>query len=224
MRVNASPLPNQRHHPIHESKMNSSQIFLSPGWRIARLGDVCETATGGTPSRGNPNYFGGDIPWVKSGELEDGIIFDTEEKITNEALANSNAKIFPKGTLLIALYGATVGRLSILGIDATTNQAVCAIFPNVEQMDTNYLFHFLFQEREKLLAQSFGGAQPNISQAIVRDIEIPLPPLPEQRRIAARLNEIMAEVARARQAAQAQLDALNALPAAYLKKAFRGEL
>ncbi len=91
-------------------------------------------------------------------------------------------------------------------------------------MDTNYLFHFLFQEREKLLAQSFGGAQPNISQAIVRDIEIPLPPLPEQRRIAARLNEIMAEVARARQAAQAQLDALNALPAAYLKKAFRGEL
>ncbi|MEW6083212.1 MAG: restriction endonuclease subunit S [Chloroflexota bacterium] len=151
-----------------------------------KLSDVCETTSGGTPLRSVADYYGGDIPWVKSGELLDGWITDTEEKITKAGLASSSAKLFPAGTLLIALYGATVGRLGILGIDATTNQAVCGITPN-EQLDRDFLFYYLLKQREKLIGCRTGGAQPNISQEIIRELDIPLPPLTEQKRIASLL-------------------------------------
>ncbi len=122
--------------------MNKETIL--PGhWQVKTLGEVCTTTSGGTPSRRNLNYYGGSIPWVKSGELNKGVIYDTEEKITDEAIKNSSAKVFPKGTLLIALYGATIGKLAFLGVDAATNQAVCGIFKS-ENVDSNYLFHYLF--------------------------------------------------------------------------------
>ena len=151
-----------------------------------KLKDVCDTMSGGTPSRDIAAYYGGDIPWVKSGELLDGLITDTEEKITKAAVASSSAKLFSAGTLLIALYGATVGRLGILGIDATTNQAVCGITPN-EQLDRDFLFYYLLKQREKLIDSRTGGAQPNINQEIIRELDIPLPPLTEQKRIASLL-------------------------------------
>ena len=97
--------------------------------KTVRLGDICRTASGGTPSRTNAGYYGGVIPWVKSGELPDGIVSSIEETITEVGLKNSSAKVFPKGTVLLALYGATVGKVGILPCDAATNQAVCAIFP-----------------------------------------------------------------------------------------------
>ena len=103
---------------------------LPENWEVKKLGDVCFTTSGGTPSRKNSSYYGGTIPWVKSGELDKGLILDTEEKITEEAIRNSSAKVFPKGTLLIALYGATIGKLAFLGIDAATNQAICGIYKN----------------------------------------------------------------------------------------------
>src|SRR6266849_5947772 len=96
-------------------------------WAATRIGDECETASGCTPPRNVTHYFGGDIPWVKSGELNDGHISTTEETLTQLGLNESAAKIFPSGTLLIALYGATVGRLGMLRMAAATNQAVCAI-------------------------------------------------------------------------------------------------
>jgi type I restriction enzyme S subunit len=94
--------------------MQPTLSILPAGWKWSRLGDVCKTTSGGTPSRRKAEYFTGDIPWVKSGELPDGILTDVEECITKEAVANSSAKLFPAGTLLIALYGATVGKLGIL--------------------------------------------------------------------------------------------------------------
>ena len=97
---------------------------LPSNWATAKLGEICFTTSGGTPSRKVKKFFDGNIPWVKSGELKHNIILDTEEKISDEALDNSSAKIFPKGTLLIALYGATVGKLAFLGIEAASNQAV----------------------------------------------------------------------------------------------------
>lgn len=154
--------------------------------RVVRLGDVAETSSGGTPQRGVLKYYGGNIPWIKSGELPDGLITQVEEFITEEGLAKSSAKIFPSGTLLIAMYGATVGRLGILGMAAATNQAVCAITPSSE-IDQEYLFFWLLTIRNELIEASFGGAQPNISQTVIRDIEIPLPPIDEQLRIAAYL-------------------------------------
>src|SRR2546430_2769555 len=99
-------------------------------FKTIKLGDAAETASGGTPPRGNKLYFGGDIPWVKSGELPDGEITSVGERITTLGLEQSAAKVFEKGTLVIAMYGATVGKLGILGLRAATNQAVCAIVPD----------------------------------------------------------------------------------------------
>ncbi|MBD2538671.1 restriction endonuclease subunit S [Coleofasciculus sp. FACHB-SPT36] len=164
--------------------MTSEAQKLPKGWQWVRLEELCDTTSGGTPSRKISSYYGGDIPWVKSGELEDCLIYKTEEKITQKAVNNSSAKVFSSGTLLIALYGATVGKLGILQVNAATNQAVCAIFPR-EYIYRDYLYFYLLSQRNKLLQLSAGGAQANISQEIIRRLEIPLPPLAEQKRIAA---------------------------------------
>jgi type I restriction enzyme S subunit len=192
---------------------------LPEGWRWVKLGDVCDTTSGGTPSRGNSSFYGGSIPWVKSGELNNANITSTEESITQDAVKNSSAKVFKAGTLLIAMYGATVGKLGILDIDAATNQAVCAVFPS-EVVERDYLFFYLLAERSELLKLSFGGAQPNISQTVIRALGVLLPPISEQKRIVGILRDRLAAVEQARQATQAQLEAAQALPAAYLRQIF----
>ncbi len=161
-----------------------------------KLGEICETTSGGTPNRKNDAYYGGSIPWVKSGELGKGVIFDTEEKITEEAVKESSAKIFPEGTLLIALYGATIGKLGFLGVPAATNQAVCGIFAN-EKIDLQFLSYYLFHKRNDLIAQGTGGAQPNISQTILKNLPIPLPPLATQHAIVTRIETLFAELDKA---------------------------
>ena len=102
---------------------------LPADWEWMTIGDVADTTSGGTPSRKYSEYFEGTIPWVKSGELGDGLVSITEEKITETAIKNSSAKIFPAGSVLVALYGATVGKVGILNMDAASNQAVCALYP-----------------------------------------------------------------------------------------------
>jgi type I restriction enzyme S subunit len=159
-----------------------------PLWKLVPLGDLCRTTSGGTPSRKRPDYFHGPIPWVKSGELTDGPVSEVEEFITEEALADSSAKVFRAGTLLIALYGATVGKLGVLTRDAATNQAICAIFPPKE-LDTRFLFWYLRHRRADLVARAVGGAQPNISQAILRGVDVPVPPIAQQRRIVAEIEK-----------------------------------
>jgi type I restriction enzyme, S subunit len=192
-------------------------------WPIVLLGEACKTTSGGTPSRKNPDFFDGSIPWVKSGELPDGPVFDVEESISEEALRQSSAKLFPAGTLLIALYGATVGKLGILTKPAATNQAVCAIFPS-DEIDTKFLFWFLRFKRSDLVAQAVGGAQPNISQGIIRSIEIPIPHLDQQKHIVAeiekqfsRLDEAVANLKRVKAN-------LKRYKAAVLKAAVEGRL
>lgn len=196
---------------------------LPDGWIWAKLGEVCKTTSGGTPSRKSAEYFTGDIPWVKSGELPDGLITEVEERITEGAIANSSAKLFPVGTLLIALYGATVGKLGILKEDATTNQAVCAVFPP-EYLDTKYLFWYLRFVRSDLIAQAVGGAQPNISQRILRELLVPIAPLDQQKLIVAeiakqfsRLDEAVADLKRVKAN-------LKRYKAAVLKAAVEGRL
>ena len=132
--------------------------------------------------------WSGGVSLVKSGDFGDRVVYETSEFLTEEGLASSNAKVFPRGTLCIALYGATVGKLGILGIDAATNQAVCAVFPD-ESLDTRFLYYFFQGKRRELIEQGKGGAQSNISQGIVRDTLLPLPPLPEQRLIVAETRE-----------------------------------
>ena len=153
------------------------------GWKRTALGELSKTTSGGTPSRKRKDYYDGTIPWVKSGELNDGYIENTDEQISELGLKNSSAKLFSPGTLLIALYGATVGKTSILRTSAATNQAVCGITPSAI-LDTEYLRYHLVFLRPKLLGHRYGGAQPNISQQIIRNLDVDYPPLSEQKKIA----------------------------------------
>ncbi|MDP2222555.1 MAG: restriction endonuclease subunit S [Hydrogenophaga sp.] len=174
------------------------------------IGDFCQTGSGGTPSRDQMAryYDGGTIPWVKSGELRESVITSTEEHVTEAALKETSVKLVPKNALLVAMYGATVGRLGILGVPATTNQAVCHLVPDPSRAEVRYLFRALETKVSEMLRRTVGGAQPNINQGIVRELTIPLPPLPEQHRIAAILD--LADTLRTqRRAALAQLDSLT---------------
>ena len=161
---------------------------LPKQWKYIKLGDIAGTQSGGTPRRNQVEFFDGNIPWVKSGELGDKVVTETEEKITEFAIEQSSAKLFPVGTLCIALYGATVGKLGILGIEAATNQAVCGIFLPKE-VKTWYAYYYLLSIRKQLIDLGKGGAQSNISSGIIKDIKFPIAPLNEQKRIIAKIEQ-----------------------------------
>jgi type I restriction enzyme M protein len=156
-------------------------------FEIIKIGDVFKTSSGGTPLRNKTEYYeNGSIPWLKSGEVAQGYIYQAEEFITEEGLKNSSAKLFPVNSVLVAMYGATAGQVGILKFEATTNQAVCAIYPN-EKAIPEYLYWILKQQTQAFVALSGGGGQPNISQQIIKDFEIPLPPLEIQQQIVAEI-------------------------------------
>ena len=152
------------------------------GWVWTTLGNIGIWQSGGTPSRSNKSYYGGNIPWLKTGDLNDGVITSIPESITEEAVASSSAKINPEGSILIAMYGATIGKLGILTFPATTNQACCACIEYFA-ITQYYLFYFLLSQRDMFISKGGGGAQPNISKEIIVNTAIPLPPLAEQERI-----------------------------------------
>ena len=157
-------------------------------WVWTTLSEVGTWQSGGTPSRSNKSYYGGNIPWLKTGDLNDGLISNIPESITEEAVANSSAKINPTGSVLIAMYGATIGKLGILTFPATTNQACCACI-EYEVVAQMYLFYFLLSQRTAFIEKGGGGAQPNISKEIIVNTYIPLPPLSEQHRIVAEIKK-----------------------------------
>lgn len=163
------------------SKSHSYQRFA--------IKDFAEVITGGTPSTAVNEYWErGIIPWLNSGELNSRYITKSSNFITESGLKNSNAKMMPPDTVLIALTGATTGVTALLKIEACANQSVTGILPS-KNHDSQYLYFYLSSLRQKILDKSWGGAQKHISQGYVKDIEIPLPPLPEQRRIAAILDK-----------------------------------
>lgn len=151
--------------------------------------DFAEVVTGGTPSTVIKEYWeNGKIPWLNSGELNNRFITNSSNYITEAGLKNSNAKMMPLDTVLIALTGATTGVTALLKIEACANQSVTGILPS-DNHDPKYLFFYLNSLRQQILDKSWGGAQKHISQGYVKEIEVPLPPLPEQRRIAAILDK-----------------------------------
>lgn len=161
---------------VHPSVLAAKMIFrhLQEHYPVLKIADIADTTSGGTPNRGMPEYYNGEIPWVKSGELKDGMITTCDEYITEAGLKNSSAKLFPKGTLLVAMYGANIGKTGVLDFDATTNQAVCAIFPKVD-ISREFLYWYFKQQRIDFIAVGKGGAQPNISQTIINNASIVVP-------------------------------------------------
>ena len=192
-------------------------------WVWVRLESVASWGSGGTPSRKHEEYYNGDILWIKTGELNNGWIYDTEEKITDEGLKKSSAKLFPPYSVLIAMYGATIGKVAILGVPATTNQA-CACAVCNQSLLYMYLFYYCISQKNVFIEKGKGGAQPNISQIILKQHPIPLPPLSEQQRIVERIEELFAKLDEAKERLQEVANSFAVRKAAILHKAFTGEL
>jgi type I restriction enzyme S subunit len=167
---------------------------LPEGWAETTLGEVADWGSGGTPSRSEPSFYGGTIPWIKSGELNSRYVTTTEELITEAAIRNSSAKLFPAGSVAIAMYGATIGKTAILGVDASTNQACAVGAPIKGIIEKEFLYRMLQNEKEAFIKKGKGGAQPNISQAVIKEHVVSLPSLAEQTRIIQKLNELLAQV------------------------------
>jgi len=159
-------------------------------WKWVRLGEVGEWGAGSTPLRSNPNYYDGDIPWLKTGDLTDGYIDSVSEHVTDVALKETSLKINPVGSVLMAMYGATIGKLGILNIESTTNQACCACV-TYDGIYNKYLFYYLMAQRSNFIKMGAGGAQPNISRTKIINYIISLPPLEEQKRIIEKIEELM---------------------------------
>jgi len=173
------------------NRNTTSKLTLSKPHLIKKIKDICTVSSGGTPSRDRKEYYKGNIPWIKTGEVVNGIIYDTEEKITIDAIANSSAKIYPKNSLIIAMYGQglTRGRTAKLGIDASTNQA-CAVLFDIDNsiILTDYLWMYLMGEYDRLRELASGNSQPNLNAQMIKDYNVIIPSLEIQSAIVDNIN------------------------------------
>ena len=189
-------------------------------WETKKLGDVCETGAGGTPLKSKKEYYdSGTIPWLLSGEVSQRDIRRAKCFISDAGLKNSSAKLFPVNTVLVAMYGATAGQVGILRFEACTNQAVCGILPN-QQTIPEFIYYTFLLKKNELVATASGNAQPNISQTKIKNTLIPLPPLPEQRRIVGILDEAFAGIDKIIANTEQNLSNARELFESYLNNAF----
>ena len=166
---------------------------IPESWRWCKLGNVGDWGAGATPNRNKFEYYNnGTIPWLKTGDLNDSYIDEIPEYITEQALKETSVSIKPKGSILIAMYGATIGKLGILNIDSTTNQACCAC--KCIEINNLYLFYYLMSQRNNLKEMGMGGAQPNISRELLVNYYFTLPPFKEQNRIVEKIKSIFTQL------------------------------
>lgn len=197
---------------------------IPDSWEWIRLNEVGVWAAGATPSRRHPEYYGGNIPWLKTGDLNDGIVNETSEKITELGVKNSSVKVNKPGNVLIAMYGATIGKLGIVGDkELVTNQACCgcSLFDGVYNW---YLFYYLLSSRKQLIDLGSGGAQPNISKNKIEKFVFPLPPFSEQSRIAAKIAQLFALLRKVESSTQQYAELQTLLKSKVLDLAVRGKL
>ncbi len=183
-------------HIVKQGKYKSS-------YELLKISSLCNISSGGTPSRGNKHYFNGDIPWIKTGELNNEILLDTEEKITESGLNNSSAKLYPRGSIVIAMYGATIGKTAKLGIESTTNQACAVLFDiKTDIVLTDYLWLYIQSQTDNLKKMAYGSAQPNLNAGIIADYPVPLPPIEIQNEIATHISGLKQEIKKLRTTAE----------------------
>ena len=191
---------------------------MKEGWEYNKIGKLCKTYSGGTPLKNVKEYYqNGNIPWLRSGEVCKKYISETEMFITQKGLENSSAKYYPIDTVVVAMYGATAAQVGILKIEATSNQAVCGILPNRKFLP-EFLYYFFCYRKEFLASQAQGGAQPNISQVKIKNLEVPVPPLSEQQRIVDYLDAAFAKIDAMKANAEKSLNEAKALFQASLKE------
>lgn len=200
-----------------------TDMILPEGWVEARLGDIVTWGSGGTPSRKVRSYYNGNIPWVKTGDLGEKFIEKTAERISQEAIDNSNAKIFSKGSVILAMYGATIGKVSILKYEAATNQA-CAVASLNVFVASLFLYYLLKSDKNAFIAKGKGGAQPNISQTIIKLHLIKLPPIAEQEEIAQRVDRAIGHVDELKSRLETLLTTLKTFRQSVLNAAVTGKL
>lgn len=180
--------------------------FTEP-WVYRKISEIATTSSGGTPSRSIPNYYYGDIKWFTTTELKDNYLYDSVEHITREALNNSSAKMFSANTILMAMYGATIGKLGVLKEPSTTNQACCAIKCN--DIVEIFLFYILLYNRKSIIEKGCGAGQPNISQAIVNELSFLVPPCEKEQQAIANILSKMDNEITALEAKRAKYEAIK---------------
>lgn len=208
---------------LFESYLNAIFTCKGDDWVEKKLGELSEVQSGGTPLRHKSEYWGGDIAWYSSGELNDLYTITPQRHITDMGLGNSNAKLFPKGSLLIGMYDTAALKMSILDRDAAFNQAVAGMKPN-ENIDLVFMLHALNFVKPEVLSLRRGVRQKNLSLKKIKNIAVVLPGLVEQRRVVEQLASISNETQRLEAIYEQKLAALNELKQSILQRAFSGEL
>jgi hypothetical protein len=188
-----------------------SSVFVAAAERV-RLDDLAITArAGGTPDRKQPSYFGGSIPWLKSGEVDNPAIHATEESLSQAGMDSSSAWVVPSGTVVIAMYGATAGAVGWTEVPLATNQAVLSVVPNSDRIQPRLLFHLLRGEAASMKALAVGAAQPNLSKRVLVGFPIALPPFDQQKRLTGLLDMLLAASHQAERQCRAVTSARDAL-------------
>ncbi|EMS6535071.1 restriction endonuclease subunit S [Campylobacter upsaliensis] len=214
--------------PNIESKNSDIEYLglIPHHWEVVRSGLIYKNISSGTtPQSDNDEYYkNGNIFWINSGDLNDSVLTNSKNKITQKAMmAHSALKIFPKGSLIIAMYGATIGKVSILGIDACTNQACCVLCES-KYLNTRFVFYYFVAKRQDLISMAYGGGQPNISQDIIKNFKIPLPPLQEQEEIAAFLDSKVAQIDSAIEKTKKQIELVKEYKNTLINEAVCGRI
>jgi type I restriction enzyme S subunit len=199
-------------------------LMSSNTWKKLSLADVAAWTSGGTPDSKNSSFYGGEIPWVVIGDLNEGKVVYTEKTLTELGLKNSNAKLLPEGTVMLAMYGASIGRTGYMGAVMATNQAIACATPNIGMVSAEYLLIFLQSQKRAFIAAGKGGAQPNISQGVIKNWKISLPSLDEQSHIVANFFIQLDKLKSAQRSIEVARNRANQLHSSILQAAITGEL
>lgn len=190
-----------------------------PHWELKKMPQVVKWGSGGTPKSTESTYYeNGTIPWLIIGDLNDGIVTTSQKKITKLGLDNSSAKMIPAGTLLVAMYGS-IGKLGITGIECCTNQAI-AYAKELYNVKTKYMYYFMALIKPDLISMGKGDTQKNISQTVLNSLYVPVPPIPEQERIVAHIEELFSELDAGVETLKKTKAQLDVYRQAVLKEAF----